>query len=82
MTPASELLRSGDFPDQLLIKRNLRLAKWGDFHPTSNYPAGKTFLQILGSTCGWLWAAGALVVFVVGVAGMIKATVILRRVNG
>jgi len=25
---ASELLRSADFPDQLLIKRNLRLAKW------------------------------------------------------
>jgi hypothetical protein len=25
---ASELLRSTDFPDQILIKRNLRLAKW------------------------------------------------------
>jgi beta-lactamase regulating signal transducer with metallopeptidase domain len=54
------------------------LATWADFHPTSTYPAGRTLLQIVGSTCGWIWAVGALTVFVAGAAGMIKATLVLR----
>jgi beta-lactamase regulating signal transducer with metallopeptidase domain len=57
---------------------HLRLATWADFHPTTTYPAGRTLLQTFGTTCGWIWAIGSMLVFVAGAAGMIKATLIMR----
>lgn len=57
---------------------HLRLATWADFHPTANYPSGSTVLQVLGWTCGWVWAIGALAVVIVGTVGMITAARILR----
>lgn len=58
---------------------HLRLATWADLNPESTYPAGRTILQIVGTSCGWIWAVGAMTVFVVGAVGTIRATVILRK---
>ncbi len=57
---------------------HLRLATWADLHPTTNYPAGRTTLQVLGCFAGWAWAIGAVGIGLLGIAGMIKATAIVR----
>ncbi len=57
---------------------HLRLTVWADLYPTQNYPAGGSTLQTLGYVIGWTWAMGAIVVLFAGVAGMIKASAIVR----
>jgi bla regulator protein blaR1 len=54
-----------------------RLTVWADLHPRENYPAGAT-LQVLGAFIGWAWAMGAVAVVLAGIAGMIKASAIVR----
>jgi bla regulator protein BlaR1 len=57
---------------------HLRLTVWADLHPAENYPSNGSKLQVLGSIIGWTWATGALAVVLAGVAGMIKASAIVR----
>lgn len=58
---------------------HLRLTVWADLHPTESYPPGVSTLQIVGSVIGWAWGVGALVIVVAGIAGIVKATNIVRR---
>ena len=57
---------------------HLRLTVWADLHPTENYPNGGAALQILGSVISWTWATGAVAIVLVGIAGMIRASSIVR----
>src|SRR4051812_40383446 len=57
---------------------HLRLTVWADLHPTESYPAGAT-LQMLSAFIGWAWATGTLGVVLVGIAGMIRASAIVRN---
>ncbi len=57
---------------------HLRLARWADFHPAVNYPAGGAMLQVIGFACGWAWCAGGLTMLVAGIASMVKATSIVH----
>jgi len=57
---------------------HLRLSTWAALHPAASYPSGATTLQFLGWTCGWIWLVGALAVFIAGVGGVIRATLIVR----
>jgi beta-lactamase regulating signal transducer with metallopeptidase domain len=56
---------------------HLRLTVWADLHPTENYPTGAA-LQILGSIIGWTWITGTSALVLIGIAGMIKASAIVR----
>lgn len=56
---------------------HLRLTVWADPYRTENYPTNST-LQILGSIIGWTWGTGAIAVILAGIAGMIKASAIVR----
>jgi beta-lactamase regulating signal transducer with metallopeptidase domain len=58
---------------------HLRLTVWADLHPAENYPTGGSTLQILGSFIGWTWATGVCALVLVGIAGMIKASAIVRE---
>src|SRR5262245_6310057 len=53
---------------------HLRVTVWADLHPTENYPPGLSTLQIVGSFISWTWGIGALVVVVMGIGGIVKAT--------
>lgn len=58
---------------------HVRLTTWADLHPAENYPAGNSALHQLGSVLGWTWGLGAMIVFAIVVAGLIKAIAIVRR---
>jgi beta-lactamase regulating signal transducer with metallopeptidase domain len=58
---------------------HFRLTVWADLHPTDDYPAGVSTLSFLASVVSWTWCIGAILIVVAGVAGMIKATNIVRR---
>jgi beta-lactamase regulating signal transducer with metallopeptidase domain len=50
---------------------------WADLHPTENYPTGSA-LQVLGSFIGWTWLTGTFALVLMGMAGLIKASAIVR----
>jgi bla regulator protein blaR1 len=58
---------------------HLRLTTWADLNPMKSYPVKGAPLDILGLICQWIWAAGAISIFFVIVAGMIKAVKVVRR---
>jgi bla regulator protein blaR1 len=58
---------------------HLRLTVWADLHPTETYPPEGATLQILGSIISWAWATGAFAIVLVGIAGMVKASSIVRN---
>jgi bla regulator protein blaR1 len=58
---------------------HVRLTTWADLHPEANYPANATALPLAASICAWLWAIGAAGILIAGIAGIIKAVVIVRR---
>jgi bla regulator protein BlaR1 len=57
---------------------HLRLTVWADLHPAENYHSSGSKLQLLGYVISWTWITGALAVVLTGIAGMIKASAIVR----
>src|SRR5690349_12434986 len=57
---------------------HLRVTTWAAMHPGMNYPANGATLALLGRICIWFWPAGAIVVVLVAIAGMFKATFLVR----
>src|SRR3954469_24349609 len=58
---------------------HLRLTVWADLYPAENYPATGSTLQFMGSFIGWTWATGTCALVLVGIAGMVKASAIVRE---
>ncbi len=57
---------------------HLRLTVWADLHPSESYPTGGSTLSVLGYVIGWTWVTGTLTIVLVGVAGLVKASAIVR----
>jgi bla regulator protein BlaR1 len=62
-----------------LFGPHLRITTWATLHPGLNYPADGAALAKLGHACLWIWPAGAAAVVFVAIAGMFKATFLVRE---
>ncbi len=58
---------------------HLRLTVWGDLHPTENYPPDGAALQVCGGCVGWIWGGGAVVMVLISILGMVKASLIVHK---
>src|SRR5262245_20591107 len=57
---------------------HFRVATWTELKPPLHAPVASTTFAFLARVCGSVWLIGTLAVLIAGVAGMIRATAIVR----
>jgi bla regulator protein blaR1 len=57
---------------------HVRLTTWADLHPAENYPSSGT-LHLFGQILEWSWLAGAALLLVLVIVGILKASKIVRN---
>jgi beta-lactamase regulating signal transducer with metallopeptidase domain len=58
---------------------HVRWITWADFEPSSGHPALDSFTTTAGRICSWAWFSGTALFLGVCVAGIYRATILVRR---
>ncbi len=58
---------------------HMRLITWADIQPSEGHPALDAAAFIIGRVCTWVWLFGTITVLGLCIAGMLRATSLVRR---